>query len=291
VRSAARAGPREGPSGERGAALAEAAFFVGEARHARGQAAEAAGLYALAAPLAAGELAARVAYKQGFVALETGDLEGAERAFATLVEQHGESELHGEGLYLLGEVRCRREDWRGAVAPLQRLVQESPRHQSVPKALFRLGLAAGRLGEWTLCEQSLGDLLRRQRDFPQAAEAHLWRGRALAARGDLRGARVDLDATVALDRGGLGAAARLELGHLARASGDLDAALSDYLKVAVLYAHPASVAEALVSAGECLEALDQRDAAIARYREALADHPEQPAAARARERLRALQGD
>jgi TolA-binding protein len=291
VRSGVRVLPREALGGERAAALAEAAFFVGEARHARGEAARAADLYALAEPLAAGELAARVAYKRGFVALEAGDLDAAERAFAVLVEEHADSELHGEGLYLLGETRCRREDWRGAIAPLRELVRASPRHESVPKARFRLGLAAGHLGQWALCEQSLGDLLRAQRDFPLAAEAQLWRGRALAARGDTRGARVAFDAVLDSDRGELGAAARLELGHLARASGDLDAALSDYLKVAVLYAHPASVTEALVCAGECLEAQGQRDAAIARYREALADHPDQPAAARARERLRALQGD
>jgi TolA-binding protein len=60
--------------------------------------------------------------------------------------------------------------------------------------------------------------------------------------------------------------------------------------VAVLYAHAPTVAEALCLAGDCLAEQGQRDAALERYREVLASHPDQPAAARAKERLRELQG-
>jgi TolA-binding protein len=290
VRTAARIAPKEALAGPCGAALAEAAFFVGEARFADGGVDKASELYALAAPHAQGELAARVAYKQGFVALQRGDLEQAEQAFGRLIAEHADSELYGESLYLLGEARYRRGDWRGTLEPLAKLAESLPRHQCMSKALLRLGLAQGQLGAWRECEAALSELLSRERDFPQAPEAQLWRGRALAARGDARGARGAFEATVAADRGELGAQARLEIGNLARAAGDLDAALSEYLKVAVLYAHEPTVAEALCLAGDCLAEQGQRDAAVARYREVLASHPDQPAAARAKERLRELQG-
>ena len=90
------------------------------------------------------------------------------------------------------------------------------------------------------------------------------------------------------DKGSLGAQARLALGELAEQSGDLDGALSEYLKVGVLYAHAPSVAEALFRSGRCLQAQGQADAARARYREVIEQHPDQPAAARAREQLRSL---
>jgi cellulose synthase operon protein C len=288
VRAALRVAPAEARAGTGGQALAEAVFFVGEARYKAGALERAAELYALAAPVAQGELAARVIYKQSFAALESGDLETAERGFAGLVAQHEDSALFGESLYLLGEARFRRGAWREAVAAFEQLIEKAPRHESASKALFRLGVARGELGEWEACATALSELLRRERDFPQQAEAQLWRGRALAARGDTRGARGALSAVVELDQGAWGAQARLALGDLARASGDLDAALSEYLKVAVLYAHAPSVAEALCRSGECLEAQGQTDAARARYREVIANHPDQPAAARARERLGAL---
>lgn len=290
VRSAARIAPPEALAGPCGAALAEAAFFVGEARFADGGLEQAVELYALAAAHAQGELAARVAYKQGFVALQRGELEDAEAAFARLIAEHEGSDLYGETLYLLGEARYRRGDFAGAVEPLARLVESLPQHAVLSKALFRLGLARGQLGAWRECETALSDLLARERDFPQATEAQLWRGRALAARGEARGARGAFESVVSADRGELGAQARVEIGNLARAAGDLDAALSEYLKVAVLYAHAPTVAEALCLAGDCLAAQGQRDSAIERYREVLSAHPDQPAAARARDRLRELQG-
>ena len=86
-------------------------------------------------------------------------------------------------------------------------------------------------------------------EFENAVEAELWRGRALAARKKTRGARQAFERVIALDRGVLAARARLGLGHMSRDEGDLDEALSQYLKVAFLYAHEAEVSEALYHAG------------------------------------------
>ncbi len=288
LRSALRITPEEAGAGEKRQALAEAAFFVGEARYAAGDEAGAAGLYQLAAADARGELAARVAYKRGFAALKQNDLSTAEQAFAHLVEHDGGSELAAQGLHLLGEARFRRGDWRAAIEPLKRLTKEAPRYEAMPQALFRLGLAQGQLQAWRECETALSELLRREPEFEQRAEAQLWRGRALAARKDARGARSAFESAVAGDRGAIGAQARLEIGHLARAAGDLESALSEYLKVGVLYADEPSVAEGLLLAGECLEEQGDASAARARYREVIEQYPEQQAAARAKGRLSAL---
>lgn len=286
LRSALRVAPEEARVGESGRALAEAAFFVGEAHYTAGDHALAAELYDLAAPMAEAELAARVAYKRGFAALVQEDLAAAEVAFARLAADHEDSELWAEGLYLLGETRSRREDFAGAIEPLTRLVRDAPRYEARSKALFRLGVAHGHQAEWRATEQALTELLRREPSFEQRAEAQLWRGRALAARQEARGARSAFQSVIDDNRGALGARARLELGHLARAGGDVEGALSEYLKVGVLYAHEPSVAEALYLSGRCLEELGDEESARQRYREVLEQHPEQAAAKLARERLR-----
>ena len=289
VRAALRVAPAEARAGAGGQSLAEAVFFVGEARWSDGERERAAELYVLAQAAAQGELAARVAYKQGFAALERGDAAAAEAAFERLLVEHPDSPLAGECLALLGESRLARGDAAGAVEPLSRLLAEQPRHESATRALLRLGVAQGELGAWQACESALRDFLRRAPEDPQAPLAELWRGRALARRGEGRAARASLERVVERDKGALGAGARLELGALLESSGDLDGALAEYLKVGVLYADGPSVAEALFRAGRCLEAQGQGDAARERYREVLAEHPRESAAARARERLDALQ--
>jgi TolA-binding protein len=154
--------------------------------------------------------------------------------------------------------------------------------------LFRSGLVAGALARWNECESALSELARSFPEFPNLAEGELWRGRALLERRDLRAARAAFERTLALDQGELAAGARLGLGRLASAEGKHEAALSEYLKVALLYAHEPSVAEALYRAGETLEALGDPDKARARYREVADEHARSPFAERARERLRAL---
>ena len=265
----------------------EAAFFVGEARFEAGQDREAAGLYALAAGEAS-PVRAQALYKRGFALLRSNDPENAAAAFAALVACCEESPLFGESLFLLGEARYRLSDFEGAAAPLRRLRREVPEHEAMPKALFRLGLVEGRLERWRPAQDALAELARRFPDFENLAEAELWRGRSLRALGNRRAARQALERTIAADRGELAAQARLELGGVFLDEGQVDAALSEYLKVAVLYAHPPSVAQALWMAGQCLERQGDPKGARDRYAELLERHPGSGEAGAAARRLKEL---
>ena len=62
------------------------------------------------------------------------------------------------------------------------------------------------------------------------------------------------------------------------------------MRVLILFAHPEEVSEALFMAGQVLESKGDRDAARARYEEALAQHPDARFTVLARERLKALGG-
>jgi len=270
-------------------ALTEAYYFVGESFFKEGADDDAAQLFEVAATSQSQEVAERALYKGGFARLRSGDFAGSARCFEALVRDHSGSELFGESLFLLGESRFRAGEFAAAVEPLRRVVNEVPKHDVIPKALFRLGVALARTQEWRAASEALADLARRAPEFANLAEAELWRGRALAQLSQARGARQAFDRVLELDRGVLSARAHLELGKLALSAGDDDAALSDFLKVAVLYAHEEEVAEALFRAGAVLERQDKRDNALAQYAEASSKYEATEYGQKAAERLRELQ--
>lgn len=268
--------------------LLELCFFVGEARFEAGEDARAAELYALAQGSPDERTRERALYKGGFCNLRAGENEAAAKAFAKLVDEHSRSELFGEGLFLLGEAHYRAGAFGKAAEALARHRRDARKHDTAPKALFRLGLARAKLEEWGACAEALSELATRFPEFTNAAEAELWRGRANARQEKRRAARQSLERVLELDRGILSAQARIELGRLKEAEGALDDALSQFLKVAVLYAHEEEVAEALVRAGGVLEAQGEPEQAKKQYQEVIEKHPRARFAEQAKERLAAL---
>lgn len=268
---------------------AEASFFLGEAHVQAGHPERALAHFEFAAR-GASPLAAKALYKLGFVQLEAQRYPAAETALARLVDEFPKSDLRGEALFLLGEARYQQNAFDKATAPLETVLREFPKHAVVPKAQFRLGLAYGQLARYEACEQTLAQLAKSTPDFANLAEAELWRGRALSARNQARAARQAFGRTLALDAGAsvLSADARIGLGKLSQAEGEPEAALSEFLKVAVLFADPDAVAEALCLAGACLETLGDPVNAAKRYDEVLADYPTTAFADTARAALRRL---
>ena len=268
--------------------LGEACFFVAERRFEAGETQAAAELYDAARRLGSDEVRPQALYKLGFCELRQERWPQAAGAFSTLVDEHAGHALWGESLFLLGEAEYRAGRMEQAARHLERLRTEQPRHEVLPKALFRLGLALGELERWKDCARVLAELNRAAPEFPNAAEAELWRGRALAAEGDRRGARAAFERVLARDDGVLSARARVAMGHLDFAAGDFDAALSQFLRVAVLYAAGDEVAEALLYSGRCLEELGNQERAREQYRQVLKDHGETSSAREARDRLARL---
>ncbi|GJM21623.1 MAG: hypothetical protein DHS20C15_15380 [Planctomycetota bacterium] len=268
--------------------VAEAAFFLGEALFATEDFARAAPLYAASANASGSTLSDKALYKQGFSHLRMDEYAAAASAFERVVQDHPESALQGESLFLLGECRFRLDDFAGAVTPLQRLLAEHQGHESSAKARYRLGLALGQLERWDEAEPVLADLARQSPDFPQRIEAELWRARALAALGSQRAAQAAFERVISEDRGLLAARARIGLGGLWIDEGRLEPALSEYLKVAVLYTTSDEVSQALYMAGHCLERMGDPEQARARYQEVIAKHPSSSWATQARDRLQAL---
>ncbi|MCY3003355.1 MAG: tetratricopeptide repeat protein [Planctomycetota bacterium] len=284
----ARTANKLAPDDAAKAQAAEACFFAGELRFAQPDLERAKALYELALPHASATVAPQVLYKLGFVHLRGERLEEAAACFAKVAAEHATHELAGESRFLAADCRFRQRRFAECAELLATFAKDLPRHASVPNALFELGVSLGELGRWKECEATLVELARRGVQPANALEADLWRARAVAARGDERGARAALERVTAADKGRVGAQARVELGKLDSKAGKHEDALASFLKIALLYEGGELVAEAnFLAAGE-LEALERLDKACARYSELVARHPNSPFAVRAKERLDAL---
>ncbi|WP_419190371.1 tetratricopeptide repeat protein [Saltatorellus ferox] len=265
--------------------VAELLFFVGEAYYDAGDDERAAPLYVAASQHATDEVAERALYKGGFSELRRGKNADAAKAFATLVERFPTGVLAPESMFLAGEAFYRESEFEPSATWLRRMVKDHPNHASRSKALFRLGLAEGQLENWGASADALGNLVSRYPEFPSLVEAELWRGRALSRRGDRRAARQSLSRVIESDEGVLAAQARIETGRILEEESDLEGALSEYLKVAVLYGHAEECAEALVRAGDVLERSGEKKRAAERYEEVVKDYPDTRYAKEARKRL------
>lgn len=288
--AALRTALKFGPAPAARPALAQALFFAGELRFDAGEFDQARALYELALPGAAADVAAQALYKLGFAHLRAERLDEAALAFARVASEHPEHELAGETRYLSANCRFRQGRFEECAQMLSSFVRESPRHACAPKALLELGVACGELGRWGECEAALNELARRNAKDIDVAHADLWRARAARERGDVRGARASLERVLAADRGLHAARARIELGRLDSDAGKHEDALAQFLKVALLYEGGDVVPQALFLAAGSLEALERFDKARARYAELVEKHSGSPYAARARERLEALEG-
>ncbi len=265
-------------------AVRECLFFVGEAWYEGKDDPKAIACYQLAQDHSTPDVASRAMYKCGFAHLRAGDLSAAARSFGQLIERFPQSDLSGESLYLWGEAEARAGRFEAAAPPLLRMRKDFPRHAAWGKAMLRLSEALARTERWREAADVSAELLRREPEGEGAVQAELWHARALAALGERRGAEAAFRHVVDKDRGQLSAQARIALGSMSVEAGDLEGALSEFLKVALLYAHEEEVAEALYRAGEVLEKQGESEQALVQWREA-AKHEETAFGRRARQRL------
>lgn len=274
----------------------EAAFFTGEARYDEGDFPQAIPLYRAAAREENGELQDDALYKLGFALLSAGAHGEAAVAFEELVANLRQSELWGESLFLAGECRYRAGDRERCVANLSRFRKEVPRHAVRAKALFRLGIASGELEQPKLAADSLTELLKSFPEFENNVQAQLEQGRALVKLKQPRAARASFDAVLAASQGStesavLAARARIEIGRMLFDAGDHEEALSQFLKVSLLYGDGEEVREATLLAGVCLEKKGDRDLAIAQYRKLAKEAPESRQGRTAAQRLREMKAN
>lgn len=230
----------------------------------------------------------RAVYLLAFWRLSAGEAKAAAERLANFAKRFPASPLQAQAAFLEAEAWYRAGDFERSLARFEALAQSAAPADLAPKILFRLGLSRCRREEWRGGEAALARLEQQFPQFENRVEARLWRGRARAAQGDASAARALLEEVVNADKGMLGAQAKLALGDLELAQGDPRAALSHFLKVAVLFSDEELIAAANYGAGRAFEAAGENDRAAQSYREVLSKAPKSRQAALARERLTRL---
>jgi TolA-binding protein len=265
----------------------DAAFEMGEQLYAAGDFDGALASYAKAQGEGS-RVADAALYKSAWCRFQKEQWSEAAGLFAQIPAKFSKSPLCGESLYLAGESLYRAGEFEKALAPLEEFLKGWPKHDHRAHGLFRAGLCLGELGR---CEESEEQLKKLAREFPQfelKSEADLWLGRDLLAMKRTNDALARFDAVIAADRGVLAARAHLGRGEALVAQGKLEDALGEFLKVSLLFSSEPEVARSLWLAGQCLEAMGDKEKAKSRYRELIEQHPKSPEAKDAKARLAEL---
>ncbi|HTF87148.1 MAG TPA: tetratricopeptide repeat protein [Planctomycetota bacterium] len=236
-----------------------------------------------------GARADRAVYQLGFWRLSAGDARGAAGELARFAQRFPESSLRVPAQFLEAEANYRAGELEKSLAQFEVLSKSELSAELAPKVLFRAGLLHCQAGRWRDGERELQQLAQDFPKFENLLEAQLWRARAQAERKDAAAARAGFEAIANADKGMLGALARLGLGELDLEAGNTQAALSSFLKISVLYSDVELAAQANWGAGRALEQSGEPQKAAASYREVIAKAPKSKLAARARERLSALE--
>lgn len=169
-----------------------------------------------------------------------------------LRDKYRETEVAPAGLVLLGRVETEQKAFDQAAADFQLVINNYPEHPAVAEAW--LGLAR---------------VYRQQGKLDQAGEA--------------------LQKATAAAQGAVGAEAQFELAALLRDRGDKAKAAEEFLKVAILYGEASWSARAQYEAGQCFEAVGDKEAAVRSYRVIPRDYPHQQTwVEQAQARLKAL---
>jgi tetratricopeptide (TPR) repeat protein len=273
-------GPASGRTAD-GAALAELRLACGDALSQAGESVAARAQFQAAAasgPAVLDRALVRLAWSR----LEAGEDRAALADLDRFERECAASPERGRALTLRGEALWRLERHAECVTVLTaaREIVRDPALRAV--VLERLGDALARTERWREAADVLAEFTREFPRAPGVPQAELVRGRALARTGDARGARACLERALA-SGGAIAARARVERARLARAAGDLDGALSDALKAALLVDDAEASPEALLLAAEILAEQGDVAASRARLAELVERYPRSPAGVRAQE--------
>lgn len=268
---------------------AEAWYRVGEHHELAARAAEAlqayqAGLGRAQQP----ELKEKLLFKLGWIPY-TGKAYGqAAVAFAAQLQAFPEGQLAADGYYLAGECLYLQEKFAEAAPHFERVLKlQSERY--VPRALYRLGACAARLGQWAASEQHYQALISRHPEFEQIHEARYGLALAMQNQEKLVQAKELYEQITRETETETAAKARFMIGECCFREKKFAEAVEHYLTAALGYPYDEwqalghfEAARAFIELGDKERAIDALNTVIERF-------PQHPKAADAKTLLQSLQ--
>lgn len=228
-------------------------------------------------------------YKLAWSLLKLSQPDQALEHFMRAASQADSHAVAADACYQAARLRAARGDSAGAAALLEVFQNQYQDTETAPAALVLRGRMLTELKQY---DQAAATFQAVQKKYPQSkALGEAWLGLARVYREQKRldQARAALDQAAATAQGAIGAEAQFELAALCRDAGDQAKAAEEFLKVAILYGDAAWSARAQYEAGQCYEALGDKEAAVRCYKVMVRDYSEQePWRSQAQARLKAL---
>jgi TolA-binding protein len=237
-------------------------------------------------------------FRMGRIALEEKQLGEAKTHFAALLHAFPQGRWKDEARFWLAESMYRNGETSAAETEFAALIAPTDPAES-PIAPWRDSARLRRIqcmlaqSRWKDVLLEAEQFLRDRPAFPQVAEVHYVRGRALSSQPlpDFEAARQAYQSAIdATPRSEVAARAQFMRGETYMHEKQFKAAVREFHQVELLYSFPKWQATALFEAGKAYESLGQKTDAIASYRKFLDTFPQDENASEVRRRLTSLAG-
>jgi len=221
---------------------------------------------------------------------ENKDYDRAAEFFDQLIREYPEVPLNEKAYAWLGERHYAAEQWELAGRAFDALLERVPDYPNPERIRFRVAECREKSGD---AAGALELYARVAQDAPKSTAAVEARYRMAALheqKGETEEALRLYEETSNSNSGDVAARACFRVAEICEKQEDAERAARNYMRVAILFLHAELSPEALLRAGRLYEKLGKPDQAKRTYEELVADFPDQPQAAPAREALAALGG-
>jgi cellulose synthase operon protein C len=267
----------------------EAALKLAELHEARGETVKSEQALAMAEQLDSVQSASGpLLFRRASLAYRSKNWDKAEALLSEYLAKFSKEESSPAASLMLAEVALERQRADEAVRRFMAL-KESDDAAIRATATLRLAQAMILGRKFDDAERVANEFLHLEgQSDGRKAEAHFVRGRALMNRAKFSEARTALEKAAAQEGTELAAKARFMVGETYFHQQNYEAAMKEYLRLAVLGHDDEWRAAALLQVGKCHEKLGNDAAAADDYRRAVEQFPSAPAAKQAKERLEQL---
>jgi TolA-binding protein len=235
------------------------------------------------------DVRAQAVYRLGAASLKLGRHERTVELLDTFHERHPESELRPSAGLMAAESLAALGRHERAAEHLDRVASEHADDPSAPTALLRLGDATATLQRWDDSQRAYERFLEAHAEDELWFQARFGVAWAKENRGEHEAAIRDYREVVSRHQGPTAARAQFQIGECLFAMGRLEEAVTELLRVDILYAYDEWSAAALYEAGRVLERLERPHQARAQYEAVVQRFPDLNWAEMARQRLDQVQ--
>jgi len=199
------------------------------------------------------DLLARGTYRLALCHFDDGQFEKAAELLHEFLQKWAAHPLAASAGYFCGEANFKLGRQQRAAEALTRVVESFKQDEVYGPSLLRLGECLAALQKWERSEQVFSQYLREFPDREQWFQAQFGLGWARENQGRHEEAMAAYRQVTAKHQGPTAARAQFQLGECLFARKQYQEAVSELLKVDILYAYPEWSAAALYEAGRCFE--------------------------------------